>query len=81
MRTFIEYIKEVNLQDEWIAGNGMGVYVGYYNPTGHVMHFVGNPEEAQRTTDSYEAARWAKVATDLYKKHGMKLMLAPERID
>lgn len=67
------------LQDEWIAGNGMGSYVGYYNPTGHVMEFVSCPTEARRTTDPHEARTWARIANTLYGRTGFSLRMAPDR--
>ena len=63
-------------QDEWIVTDGMGEHVQYYNPTGHVMVFTKNRDEARRTTDSYEAYEIARIARELYKRRFMKIGMA-----
>lgn len=61
--------------DEWRVGDGMGEWVAYYNPTGHVMHFTRNSEEAWRTTDSYYAAEVARIARTLYNRPNMNFAI------
>ena len=62
-------------QDVWMVTDGMGEYVAYYNPTGHVMDFTRAREEARVTTDSYEAAEIARVARALYQRKNMRFSI------
>jgi hypothetical protein len=63
-------------QDEWLVSDGMGEYVGYYNPTGKVMHFTRSRDEARRTTDSREAFEVARIAREVYGRKSMRMGMA-----
>jgi hypothetical protein len=49
----------------------MGEYVAYYNPTGHVMHFTRNRDEAYITCDHHWAAHIVRIAREVYKRKYM----------
>lgn len=65
-------------QDEWQVSDGMGEFVAYYNPTGHVMHFTRHPsyDGVWKTTDSQEAFEVARIAREVYKRSGMRMGMA-----
>ncbi len=63
-------------QDEWMVCDGMGEYVAYYNPTGHVMTFTRDREQARRTTCSYDAADVARIARTIYGRSQMRFSIA-----
>jgi hypothetical protein len=61
--------------DTWHVCDGMGEWVEYYNPTGHVMHFTRDREKSRRTTDSYEAAEIARIAREVYRRRNMEFSI------
>lgn len=62
-------------QDEWMVADGMGEWVEYYNPTGHVMHFTRDYDKARRTSDSSDAAEVARIARLLYRRTNMRISI------
>lgn len=61
----------------WIVGDGMSEYIGYYNATGHVMHFA-RVDGARETTDRREAERMATVARELYGRKRFRAIYREE---
>ena len=62
--------------DEWLVSDGMGEYVRYFNPTGLVIHFTRDRDEAWKTTDSEQAFEVARIAREVYKRKWMRLGMA-----
>ncbi len=58
--------------ETWIVTDGMGEYVEYYNPTGHVMVFTRDREKARATTCSWDAFEVARVAREVYGRKRMQ---------
>lgn len=61
--------------ETWIITDGMGEFVAYYNPTGHVMVFTRSRDEARATTDSREAFEIARIARELYGRKQMRISM------
>jgi hypothetical protein len=65
--------------DEWMVADGMGERVGYYNPTGLVMHFArsGDPEYDRpwTTTSAEDAFEVARIAREIYKRKHMRIAM------
>lgn len=61
--------------DVWHVTDGMGEYVAYYNPTGHVMHFTRNRDESRRTTSSEDAWEIARIAREVYGRKWMRMQI------
>jgi len=70
-----EGYSETQRQDEWIITDGMGEFVRHYNPTGNVMVFTKNREEAWKTNDSESAYEVARIAQVIYKRKHMRIAM------